>query len=267
MIISTNEGGICNRIKSWISCIRYATENKIECKIQWKVISDYNDNKHILNCKFKDLFSNNCEIQFLPKKIEQTYNSHCFRVFDKDNIPHNFSKFTSNCKRKFTKNDSKNRNFDFEYLRIPRNVINNYLPYFKYIKLQKDILTLIEDFSQKFTKDTVSLHIRSWCLPNEETRSELHSIDKIKSVLNKYKCKEIFLVSDDKNMKDNFGEYNIITYNRKSDINRDNTLSIKEDLIELFLLSKNNTMILSHFSTFSEVAWWLGGCSRNITIV
>ena len=33
-------------------------------------------------------------------------------------------------------------------------------------------------------------------------------------------------------------------------------------LIE-YLLSKNNYIIGSHFSTFTETAWWLGGCTKK----
>jgi hypothetical protein len=267
MIISTNEGGLANRIKSWVSAMRIADDLNIECKVYWKIISNYNNHSHILNCKFIDIFSNNSEFKKITTKNIQRYNSHCLKVFDSDNIPKNFSKFTSNCKRKFSKNDPQNRNFDFEYLRIPENVIQNYLPYFKNIKLHPNLEKKVFEFSKNFDQNTISLHIRSWCLRNEESRQSLHSIKKIKDEMNKYPNKKFFLVSDDNEMSNNFKEYNILKFPRISKIERTNTLSIQEDLIELFLLSKNLNMILSHFSTYSEVAWWLGGCSKNITII
>ena len=51
------------------------------------------------------------------------------------------------------------------------------------------------------------------------------------------------------------------------DTSRDFPEGIQEDLIELYLLSKNNYIIGSHFSTFTETAWWLGGCTQNIVIL
>ena len=42
---------------------------------------------------------------------------------------------------------------------------------------------------------------------------------------------------------------------------------IKDDLIELYLLSKNKVLIGSFTSTYSEVAWWLGGCNEKIVIL
>ena len=267
MIISNNKGGLSNRIKSWVSVMRISDNLNIEYKIYWKIISDYKNENHILNCDFNNLFINNCELKIKPSKITKIYNSHCLKVFDSDNLPKNFSKFKSNCKREFTKNDHLNRNIDFEYLRIPQNVIDTYIPYFKKIKLNINLENKIQEFMKKFDENTISLHIRSWCLPNEESRNSLYSIKDIKLEMNKNKNNIFFLFTDDINMIDNFKEYNIIKYPRKSKIERNNILSIQEDLIELFLLSKNKNLLLSHFSTYSEVAWWLGGCSSNIKVI
>ena len=38
-------------------------------------------------------------------------------------------------------------------------------------------------------------------------------------------------------------------------------------LTEMYLLSKNKTLITSYASTFSEVAWWLGGANADVSIV
>ena len=61
----------------------------------------------------------------------------------------------------------------------------------------------------------------------------------------------------------------MLIYPRKTtlDNSRDFTEGIQEDLIELYLLSKNKIIIGSHFSTYTEVAWWLGGCTENIKII
>ena len=91
--------------------------------------------------------------------------------------------------------------------------------------------------------------------------------------MNKYDNTYTFYIStDSQQVKDYFEKqkkYNVIFYPRTSDLNtsRDFELGIQEDLIELYLLSKNSIFIGSHFSTFSEVAWYLGGCTSNVTIV
>ena len=48
---------------------------------------------------------------------------------------------------------------------------------------------------------------------------------------------------------------------------RSNKEGIQEDLIDLYLLSKNKSIIGSHNSTFTEVAWWLAECPEDITII
>ena len=63
MIISNNQGGLCNRIKSWVSCQRFSNEFNIPYKVIWKVINNYETNNHILNCKFSELFQNDCELK------------------------------------------------------------------------------------------------------------------------------------------------------------------------------------------------------------
>lgn len=267
MIISYNQGGLCNRIKSWVSCQRYAIEKNTSYKVIWKVLNNYKTNKHILNCKFSELFQNDCELKYRPKEEITRYNLPDFIIFDSDHLPHNFSQFKSNCKKQFEPKDIFKRNIDFEYSRIPDNVIQNYLPFFQNIRLIPELEHKINNFSQKFNSDTISLHIRSWNLPNEKERQSLLNLEKIKSKLRSLNQKQVFLVTDNKDLIQQFSEFNIITYQRESKIDRNSTLSLQEDLIELYLLSKNKTMILSHFSSFSEVAWWLGGCSRDVTVI
>ena len=267
MIISFNQGGLCNRIKAWVSVQRYSHEFNCEYKIAWKIIDSYQINKHLFNCKFSDLFQNNCELKNSKINNYILHKNPDFLIFDSDNLPNNFSKFESNCKKKFIPSDKLKRNIDFEYLQIPDNVIQNYLPFFQNIKPINEIKQKILDFSKNFNSQTISLHIRSWSLPNEQERQSLFNIDKIKNKLKEFKNYQIFLVTDNSKNKELLSEFNIITYPRLSQIDRNSTLGIQEDLIELFLLSKNKTMILSHFSTYSEVAWWFGGCSTNIFII
>ena len=58
-------------------------------------------------------------------------------------------------------------------------------------------------------------------------------------------------------------------YQRTTDLDtsRDFPEGVQEDLIELYLLSKNRILIGSHFSTFTEVAWWLGPDNMSVTVL
>ena len=40
-IISHNKGGLSNRIKSLVSCLRYSNENNINCILKWDILDNY----------------------------------------------------------------------------------------------------------------------------------------------------------------------------------------------------------------------------------
>jgi hypothetical protein len=43
-------------------------------------------------------------------------------------------------------------------------------------------------------------------------------------------------------------------------------LGITEDLIDMLLLARTERLFASYLSTFSEVAWWLGGTKARVTV-
>ena len=57
MYISTNKGGLSNRIKSLVSCIKLADENNSNYAVKWDIIDNYSKDNHLLNCPFKNVFS------------------------------------------------------------------------------------------------------------------------------------------------------------------------------------------------------------------
>ena len=270
MIISINKGGLCNRIKSLVSVIRISKIENDEYKVLWEVLNNYKKDKHILNCPFNLLFENNICINNISNN--QCYDSHCLYIYDKDNIPKNFNNFNSNCSRSFSKKYD-NKTIDFMYNKIPEILKNEYIKYFKILKPIQKLQTEIDNFSKKFNEKTISLHIRSWNRKNEKERKSLYNLDNIENEIKKYdESYNFYLASDCQEVKNELHKKysnRILTYPRKTtlDNSRDFSEGIQEDLIELYLLSKNKIIIGSHFSTYTEVAWWLGGCTENIKII
>lgn len=287
MIISFNKGGLSNRIKSIVSCFRYAQENNIEVKIFWPVLNSYDEEiQHLLNCEFGKLFQNSIEIKELPKNKHKIYSYPYLMVFDRDNIPPNFDTYNHHTKnKKWTSTDLEQRNIDHNYNKIPKNVIENYLSYFKVLKPIEELQDKIDNFSKKFNNNTISVHIRSWSRKNEarrviNRRNQLwwlyvrNGIQKFENEMKKYTGHNFFLTTDSHKVKTYFQNRSvlkdkIICYSRKTDLDtsRDFPEGVQEDLIELYLLSKNKIIIGSHNSTFTEVAWWLAQCPKNITII
>jgi len=271
--------------------MRYADTIGTGCGILWKKINNYSKHNHILNCNYRDILSIN-NVSHITENCEEylyydtIYNSHCLWITDKDNIPNNFNNFNSKCGVNFSANDKYGRNIDYMYNKIPKNVINAYLPYFKRIKLIPELEQKVNDFaSANFDEYTISMHIRSWNRNGENGRRD-HLFDKEKfekemeNKMEEYFAQNIdqyckfFLTTDSQEVKDYFTKEStykdmIITYPRKTSLNnsRDFKEGVQEDAIELFLLGKNNALIGSHFSTYSEVAWWLAGCPHDVTIL
>ena len=187
MIVSTNIGGLSNRIKSLASCIRYGKKHNMEYKVYWGVLSTYKNNNHILNCPFSKLFSNQIEIHNIGNN--KIYKSHCLMIEEEDDIPIDFCNFDSKCKKKFTKSDKLNRNIDFGYNRIPENVKHSYIDAFKILRPILELQKEIDRFSKKFNDKTVSVHIRSWNRKNEGSRKDYLFSNILKNM--KTKCLNI----------------------------------------------------------------------------
>lgn len=308
-IVSYNKGGLSNRIKSLVSCLRYNDEKEInynkvnqnlgmstKCYLEWPVLNKSSNETHLLNCNSNILFK---EIDYvilsnLDEKDKNVilndinikkYNSHCLMVLEDDNLPNNFNNFNSKCSVKFSINDKLNRNIDNMYLKIPKNVIEAYLPYFQKIQLIDELNNKVDRFAGLyFNERTVSVHIRSWNRNGEKGRRKfLFNIKKFeKEIVSRilenqllgYHMINFFMATDSQEVRDYFTNKfshkdKILLYPRTTnlDTSRDFPEGIQEDAVELFLLSKNKYLIGSHFSSYSEVAWWLGGCTDKVVIV
>ena len=274
MIVAHNQGGLGNRIKCIVSCLRYGDQNQIPCRIHWPIVKDYETNHHLLNCPFSELFQNPLEIDKIDEEME-TYESHCLKIFDSDNLPDNFDTYEPNY-AKHQGNDIRGRNIDFNYQKIPEKVRYQYVKYFSQLELRPQLSKKVNEFSKKFSSHTISVHIRSWAGQNEEGRNYIlfqKGIEKFESEMLKYKNHNFFLSSDSEKVLEYFQKKSIlqkriICYPRNTSLknSRGSIEGVQEDLIELYLLSKNSKIIGSHNSTFTEVAWWLGNCP-DITII
>ncbi len=271
MIISINEGGLSNRLKTIASCIRLDKDNY---GIKWNILDDYNKKNHILNCPFNKLFKNNIEVKEI-KKDDKVIKNPYLAIKESDNLPDNFNTFKSKCSRGFECEDPKNRNIDYMYNKIPKSIKYEFINCFKKLKPIDQLREKIDFFSKKFNNNTISVHIRSWNRNGEKSRRDgLFNIDKFVNEMKKYNKHNFFMSTDSEEVKKYFSEESelkdrIIFYSRTSSLNnsRDFIEGMQEDLIELYLLSKNKIIIGSHFSTFTEVAWYLACCPRTITIL
>lgn len=261
MLVSKLQSGLANRIKCVASSMRIS--NDVEILWYKNVVPPYEKEE----VKLTDYFVGLKEC--LPSEIG---NKPCWEtwrlfVFD-DDLPENFS-FIEKQKLRHEYNEifyppvNSGKCIDFEYERIPENVRNAYIPIFKKLKscVNPKVNAVVKDFSKKFDENTVSVHIRTWC--DSPIRNQMyHDIDKYIELMNEYSNNTFFVCSDSmetiEHLKTIFGEERIITYPH-----------VEENIdcfIELLLLSKNNFLIGSPISTFSEISWWLSECKSQVKI-
>ena len=257
--ITTGGGGMGNQIKKFISAIRL----------------DPNSKSHLPY--FQDIFKNRSVCVVEPGVKYTPINTWRIIVLDSDTeIPNNFCQATTKNKD-FDNCDTLGRNIDFEYLRIP-------MPFrLKIIKLvhQKLVPSLsIQNQVNSFIKhhgNYSSVHIRSFNADNFiNDKSSRHASKRNKIWINegRQKCinyinnlsdKKIFLSSDSQSestlIKQSCPNKIFINY-----IDKDSNRSFESDFTDMILLSKGNHMILNPTSTFSELAWYFGGCNENIHI-
>lgn len=282
MINAHTHGGLGNRLKNVVSCMKLSDEHNLPINITW-------DKKpYVCNCNFDDLYENNFSINKKANfKINYPFGPFsCWRLYvsDKDNIPNNFTKI----KKNFLGNTLNNANIftkfiDLEYNRIPLEIKTQYINYFKSLKLKKELQEKIDNFSNKyFNEKTISVHFRGICKGDSDywpknykeyikkrTDEYVNEMKKYSSDYNFYiTCVNNNTIDYFKNIfKDRIISYEKIFCSKEKNEDRNSKEGIQNDLIELYLLSKNNIIIGSHSSTFTEVAWYLGGCTSNITII
>lgn len=263
MIIANNIGGLSNRIKCLASCLHIDNE----VKILWQ-------KKPWMVCDFFDLFDMKIEITNIPQG-SNTYDSWRLLLKKEDYIPENFCIVTKKDNNiiDFSDADPKGRNIDFEYERIPQKIKNAYSETFKKIKIQDFILEKSEIFTNFLEKDAIGIHIRSWdSFADDARRKKYVNLQFFFEEIEKADLyRKIFLTSDSEEIIKLFKEKyknKIITYDRKTPLknSRNDILGTKEDLIELLILSKMKHIIGTYVSTYTEVAWWLGGANAKITI-
>lgn len=262
-IIASTREGLCNRIKCLISAMRIAERQSKTLILFWPADDD-------CGCSFIDLFENKIreitqgELQQLIKKTDfgQSYQiCDTWRLLSmpQDALPKNFS-------RAYISEDG--NSIDFEYDRIPLPVRNDILKYLSRLTPNKYIIEKTDEYCKKFNEHTIAVNIRSW---ETEKRSLLFDIRNVYKVMDKKRKGAFFIVCDSpailEQLKFRYGERALAYPRRTFPGDRKSVEGIQDGLIELLLLAKNKNLTASYLSTFSEMAWWLGGCKAKVEII
>jgi len=275
MVISNNGSGLCNRIKSLLSAMRIAEYmNDNEVRVDWPkgrpgIVSD---------CCFNDIFENeNMVIRGPDYPLGAvTYNLWRFAVMPDDPIPFEFSDGSGiryYDRKKFDRHShtrADGKNIDGEFDRIPEEVRQKYLKHISTLKVRKEILYEVDMFSKKFDDNTVSVQIRSW--NDDPYKRTFFDISDFYQVMDSMPAETIFFVTADVPdivdvLTERYGDRILVRSTNVVMGVRDNKEGIINAMIDLLLLSKNNTLIGTYITTFTELAWWFNGCKSKVIIL
>ena len=165
---------------------------------------------------------------------------------------------------------------DFLFGKTPKYFIDKYVPVFQSLKLKPDLQEIVDQITQDWDKENmVGINIRSWLPPVDDgSRSVWVDFEGFEKEVQKLEPNQKFFFSSDNFDINNYykNKYpdQIITLPRTVDVIRndghyDDVQQTKEAFLEMYLLSQCKKKIVCTFgSTFSECAWWFGGCAAEV---
>jgi len=263
-LIAINPGGIANRIKCLIPMLRISEKYNKKMYLYWV------QNK-TCGAPFDKLFDN----KFWMINKESLY-----KLLKEDSIiseTYRFITLNGEVSDGFAKvfPTKRGNNIDFEFDRIPISVRENILSYLNRLKPIKVIQSIVDKFTLKHNvKDLVGVHIRRGdFLGGKEGLGKVSSdnkfIEKMNDILKDDPSSKFFLCTDCQQTEDKFIEKfgnKIIIYPKKS-LDRTSVMATQQSLVDMLLLSKTKHIIGTYISTFTELAWWFGGCKAKVDMI
>lgn len=294
LIVSTETGGLGNRLKSWVSAMHIGPD----ARVHWRVTKN-------MPAAFGELFVNDCAVEVVPEGAA-VYGSWRLAVLPRDEsyLPagfatvgagahpvvrglgkawwnltgrktdrYRFMLFPKQHSRRSTRADA--RHIDLEYERIPAHFRDVYGALFRRIEPRPEIGRAVADWAAANVDDRViGVQVRTWRDdPRRYRKYHLPSLRRLTRLLDEAEpSARFFVVSDSDDiapqLAQRYGTERILCYPRTTP-RADSWLTgqgITEDLIDMLLLARTRSLFASYLSTFSEVAWWLGGTRARVDV-
>jgi hypothetical protein len=294
LVVSTETGGLGNRLKSWVSCMRLGADSRVH----WPVTKN-------MPAAFDELFSNECAVAAVPDGAT-VYGSWRLAVLPEDEpyVPagfatvgagahplvrglgkawwtltgertdrYRFMVFPKQHSRRSTRADA--RHIDLEYERIPQYFRDVYGELFRSIVVQPRIAAIVAEFAVAHVDaDVVGVQVRTWRDDARRHRKyHVPALRRLTRLLDEAGSSARFLVVSDSDdiapmLAARYGAERILCFPRATS-RADSWLTprgITEDLIDMLLLARTRRLFGSYLSTFGEVAWWLGGTRARVSV-
>jgi hypothetical protein len=294
MLVSTETGGLGNRIKSWVSARRLDPG----ARVYWPRTPN-------MPASFAELFANDCgldrlpdgamthaswRLAILPEDLEHLAEGFAtagggphpimrragrvwWRIRGEPDDRYRYMISPKHFSRRNNRRDG--RLIDFEYGRIPGHFHEVYGPLFAEVRPRPEILAEVEAFvGEHFDEQTTGVQVRTWRDdPRRHRKHHRPALGRLEKLLAGVSADcRFFVVSDDDEvvawLERLVGGRRVLAYPRAT-VRRASWQSptgMTEDLIDMLLLSRTNRILASYLSTFSETAWWLGGARAEVSV-
>jgi hypothetical protein len=294
LVVSTETGGLGNRLKSWVSSMRLGAD----ARVHWAQTTN-------MPAAFGDLFVNPCAVDAVPSGAT-VYGSWRLAVLPQDEpyLPagfatvgagahpivrglgkawwsltgertdrYRFMVFPKQHSRRSTRADA--RHIDLEYERIPQHFRDVYGELFRRIVVRPEIAAAAADWAAaNLDAHVVGVQVRTWRDDARRHRKyHVPALHRLTRLLDGAGASARFLVVSDSDdiapmLAERYGSQRVLCYPRATS-RADSWLAprgITEDLIDMLLLARTRRLLASYLSTFSEVAWWLGGATARVSV-
>jgi hypothetical protein len=294
MLVSTEPGGLGNRIKSWVSARRIDPD----ARVHWPRTAN-------MPAAFADLFENDCAVDQVPAGATE----HCswrLAILPQDiaALPAGFATAGGGAHpllrlfgrllwrlrgepddryrymiapKRFSPRSMRadGRIIDFEYGRIPEHFRDAYVPLFASVVPRAAIRERVETFARShLDASIIGVQVRTWRDdPRRHRKHHRPAIGRLRALVDAAgRDRRFFIVSDDDDVVPWFQELvgpgRVVAYARRT-ARRESWQTkegMVEDLIDMLLLARCNELFASYLSTFSETAWWLGGARARVAV-
>jgi hypothetical protein len=294
LVVSAETAGLGNRLKSWVSAMRLGSE----ARVCWPVNTN-------MPATFGELFANDAAIDAVPDGATE-YSSWRFAILPEDeaHLPRGFATvgagahpvvrglgkalwtltgrrtdryrfmvFPKQHSRRSTRADA--RHIDLEYERIPQYFRDVYGPLFGRIRVRPQIAARAAEWAAAALDPAViGVQVRTWRDdPRRYRKYHVPARRRLLRLLDDVESRARFLVVSDSDeivseLMQRYGAPRVLCFPRQT-ARHDSwrtAAGITEDLIDLLLLARTDRLFASYLSTFSEVAWWLGGAKARVTV-
>jgi hypothetical protein len=184
-----------------------------------------------------------------------------------------FMVFPKQHSRRSTRADA--RHIDLEYERIPQYFRSLYGDLFGRILVRPEIATAAATWADaNVDANVVGVQVRTWRDDARRHRKyHVPALRRLMGLLDAAGSNARFLVVSDSDdiaplLGERFGAERVLCYPRTTS-RAESWLTprgITEDLIDMLVLARASWLVASYLSTFSEVAWWLGGTRARVAV-